>query len=429
MRTQRGNKRPATRRSLRQETVGAGARSISPTAGLPGPLTPAQTVGQFFRATRQAQDLSQEQLASLTRGHPGHVSRAMISAIERGVHMPGVEVLLTLAQTLHVSPNEVIERLEMSRGAEIETAGLTPEEADRLASNAFWAGDHRRAAAYYDAMLRQLAAEPDDGSVERRHRIATLEVRRGTALRRCGVTTTSRSAIERAIALTDDAPELQAQAYVVLVALLVQLGCLPLARDAAERAVQLASDCDARTRGWAWIEKGEVLVASRMFREARAAFLEARRQVRIAGDRRHEIHVEGNIGACLHGMGNLTQARGRYVKAVELARKYEVPAAESLWLLELARVSFDEGKLDQADHCAQAALRVAKASEHLLTCFRAEWLRHRIHREQRPDEPDRHRLAYLRRLYTRLEPHRGIEEINEFRSTHCNPSRTEKRDS
>jgi len=419
MRTHRGRQRPASRRSHRQDPVSGGVRASTPGRPLSGPLTPAQTVGHFFRATRQAQDLSQEQVAELTRGRPGRVSRAMISAIERGVHMPGVEVLLTLAQTLHISPNEVIERLELCRGIDVETAGLTHEEADRRASKAFWAGDHRHAAAYYDSMLRNLEEQPLDDPNEHRRRVATLEIRRGTALRRCGITTTARSAIEHAIELADGDPDLQAQAYVVLVALLVQLGCLPLARDAADRAVQLAAGCEPRVQGWAWIEKGEVLAASGRFSDARKAFLEARRQVRLADDRNHQIHVEGNIGACLHGMGRPSQARQRYVKAVELAREFEVPAAESLWLLELSRLSLDERNLEQADSYAQASLKIAKAHDQLLTCFRAEWMRHRIHRLQHPDDADRHRLAYLRRLYTRLDQHRGIDEIREFKRAHC----------
>ncbi len=117
-------------------------------------------------------------------------------------------------------------------------------------------------------------------------------------------------------------PEVQAQAYVVLAALLVQLGCLPLARDAADRAVQLSEGAELKVQGWAWIEKGEVLAASKQYAEARKAFLEARRRIRECGDHPHEVTVEGNIGECLRGLGRNDQARARFVKAVELARRY-----------------------------------------------------------------------------------------------------------
>ena len=120
-------------------------------------------------------------------------------------------------------------------------------------------------------------------------------VRRAAALRRCGAMSAARGAVERAISLSDDMPEIQAQAYVVLVALLVHLGCLPLARDAADRAVQLSEQCDLRIQGWAWLEKGEVLAASDRFADAREAFLEARQRVHRSGDRQHQINVEGNI--------------------------------------------------------------------------------------------------------------------------------------
>ncbi len=415
MLTRRGKSSAAMRRTRQGEGPTGAPISAAP---------PAQALGRFFRRSRQAQELSQEQLADLTRGRPGTVSRAMISAIERGVHMPGVEVLLTLSHALHISPNEVLERLELSRGAETNIARLSDEAAEKKASTAFWAGDYRTAAAHYDALLRRYETETLlDDPVEQRRRIATIEIRRGTALRRCGVNSSARAAIERAIALSDDSPELQSQAYVVLVALLVQAGCLPLARDAADRAVALADGCPPQVQGYAWIEKGEVLAASGQFGEARRAFLEARRQVRLAGDRRHQINVEGNLGHCLHGMGSFRQARLRYLKAVELAQRFKVPAAEALWLLELGRLCFDEDKHDAADGYAQASLQIAKSGELLLTCFRAEWLRHRIVLAHNPTDADRHRLAYLRRLYTRLETHRGIGEVVEFRKAHCSPGK------
>lgn len=345
----------------------------------------------------------------------------MISAIERGVHLPGLEVLLTLSQALHIAPNEVLERLELGRGEFVDSAGLSYEEADRRAGECFWAGEHHRAVAYYDAILRHLVENGLPDPAELRRRTATTEIRRAAALRRCGASTAARAGVERAISITDDLPELQSQAYVVLVALLVQLGCLPLARDAAERAVELSRGCPPSVQGWAWVEKGEVLSASGRYAEARAAFLEARRHVRESGNRKHQISVEGNIGICLRGLERPQQARSRYLRAVKLARRFEIPAAEAFWLVELGRLAFDEGRLEQADAYAQAALSTAGADQQRLTRFRAEWLRHQVQRSRDPSDTDRHRVAYLRRLYTRLDQHRGVPEIQEFTRAYCTP--------
>lgn len=385
--------------------------------------TSAESIGLFFRRARESQNLSQEQLAELTRRHPGQVSRAMISAVERGRHLPGLEVLLTLSGALHVSPNEVLERLELSRSGRFDTCNLSFEELESEASRAFWAGDPRKAVSCYDAMLALI----DAGAIESDEPIAKLtavvELRRGTALRRCGATVAARAAIERAIGVADPYPQTQLQAYLVLVALLVQLGCLPLARDAAERCLALADVVDEpRLRGWAWIEKGEVLSAQNDFEGARRAFLEARSLLREAGDFHHLIKVEGNLGSCLRELGRLDQARKRFLEAVQLARRHNVPASESLWLVESGILALDEGNPESADGYARAALQVAKPLDDLLTCFRAEWLRHRIALEKKPDDPDRHRVAFLRRLYVKLEEHRGIEEVAAFRKRYCTRS-------
>jgi tetratricopeptide (TPR) repeat protein len=228
---------------------------------------------------------------------------------------------------------------------------------------------------------------------------------------------------ERAITLSDTLPEIQAQAYLVLAALLVHLGRLPLARDAADRARQIAGDLgDVKLQGWCWIETGEVLAAAGRHAEARGAFLEARRLVRAVGDSHHAIKVEGNIGQCLHELGRHVSARRRYQAAIALARRHKVPASEALWLVELGRLALDRGSPGDADACAAAALRIAKPNEDLLTCFRAEWLRHLVHQKVQSGEHDRHRIAYLKRLYVQLEEHRGVPEIRQFRHVYCSTS-------
>jgi tetratricopeptide (TPR) repeat protein len=347
----------------------------------------------------------------------------MISAVERGRHLPGLDVLLTLSQVLHISPSEVLERLELARVTDLDTAGLSLDELERKASERFWAGDHRCAVACYDAMLRKLEQDGVPGAPgELTLRIARTELRRGAALRRCGATVAARGAVERAISLADGVPQVQAEAYVVLVALLDKLGCGPLARDAAERAVELADQSDdPRVKGWARIEKGVVLMSSGRYAEARRVYVQARQWVRKANDRRHEIHVEGNIAGCLKELDRPQQARKRYLNAVALSRRYGVPSLEAVWLVELGRLALDEGELDEVETYALAALKIAKPAEHLLTCFRAEWLHHQVRLTRRPEDPDRHRVAYLRRLYARLEDHRGIDEIQEFKKAYCNP--------
>ena len=410
-------RRPGTGSPLRSHGRRGTARG-----GMPCVPTPAESIGQFLRRTREGQSLSQEQLAALTDGRPGRVSRATISAVERGRHLPGLEVLLTLSQVLHISPNEVLERLELARVASVDAAELSLDELESRASESFWAGDHRHAAACYDAMLRKLEQDEAGDPRETTLRIARTELRRGTALRRCGATIAARGAVERAISLADGAPQIQAEAYVVLVALLDKLGCGPLARDAAERAVELADQSDdPRVKGWARIEKGVVLMSCGRYDEARLTYVQARQWVRKANDKRHEIHVEGNIAGCLKELGRRQQARKRYLKAVALSRRYGVPSLEAVWFVELGCLALDEGELDGAESYALAALKIARPAEHLLTCFRAEWLRHRVQLRSKPEDPDRHRVAYLRRLYARLEDHRGIPEIQEFKTAYCKP--------
>jgi transcriptional regulator with XRE-family HTH domain len=374
-------------------------------------------VGSFVRSTREAQQLSQHQVAALTRDTPGRVSRAMISSIERGQHLPGLEALAALSHALHFDPMEIFERVDMSMTLPVDLTHSTQDELRRQAEEHYWAGNFRRALAIYDAMLERLILEAPEDPVERARSQARIEINRACALRRCGALAAARGAAERAITVADGEPRLQAEGYIVLVGLLTQQGHPPLARDAAERAVALSRLADGRTQGLALMEQGLVLFRAGAFDEALPVLSEALRLVKVVRDHRHRIHLEGNIALCLEGMGRRRPARTRLMKAVDLAREHAVPVLEASWLIELARLELDDDHIDDAERFADAAQRRAKSIGHELSVFRAEWVRHRVARRRDPQTDDRHRLAYLRRLYVRLKRHEGVPEIREFRDT------------
>jgi tetratricopeptide (TPR) repeat protein len=375
-------------------------------------------VGHFLRATRVSQRLTQEQVAAMTRGSRWQLSRAAISAIERGQNFPGMEAMLALSNVLYVDPKELVERARLSSGVPIDLTDLSCDDLERKAGQLFWAGNFRQALSVYDAMMERLALESAGGAGVPAERIASLEVRRATTLKRAGAVLSAIATAERAIALSAEQPETQAQAYVVLAGLQAQRGNLPLASDAAERAIQLAErSTNERLQGWAWNVKAKALYLSRRFEEARDAYLEAHRLARSSGDTAHLTHTEGNVGMCWLELGDLSQAQERIERALELAREHRQPALEAAWLVELGKIALQRNVLDRAVERAEAALRIAKPREDYLTIFCSEWLKHLVLLRSHPDRPDTQRLRYLRRLYLHLDQHEGVEEIQQFKET------------
>ena len=135
------------------------------------------------------------------------------------------------------------------------------------------------------------------------------------------------------------------------------------------------------------------------------------------------VHIEGNIGSCLLAMGKIEHARERFAAAVDLARKHREPALEASFLIELGGVELAKGDLDKSAGHAEAALRIAKPADHVLTIFRAEWLKHKVASTRDPEVSDRHRLAYLRKLHGWLGDHRGVEAVREFEESTLAPTR------
>ena len=263
-------------------------------------------------------------------------------------------------------------------------------------------------------MFERLTLDPPKHRQELLRLRARIEINRAVTLRRCSAVKAAHASAQRAIQDSQDDPGLQAEAYMVLASLLSHGGLSVLAMDAVSRAIDLAKNANEKILGQAWTQRGDILFRCGDFEEARTSFLQAIPLARRARDHYNLVKLEGNVGACLFDLKRYDQARKRFVKAIDLARKYDDPAAEAFWLVELGRLALAEGKLDDADQQAHAALRIAKPKEHLLTTFRAEWLRHLVVRERDPKKADRHRLAYLRKLYLRVKEHRTLNAVTEF---------------
>lgn len=324
--------------------------------------------------------------------------------------------MLALSNVLFVNPQDLIERARLATAVPVDVTGLSFEKLNDKATKHFWDGEFREAVSIYDALLEMMVLEEQPGAVAR-EKLARLEVSRATALRRTGALCAAVTSAERAISLSTDFPSVQADGYVVLAGLQCDRGHLPLAGDAAQRAIDLSAGADLRTQGWAWVVKASTLYLSARYDEAREAYLEARARAVAANDLKHQTHIEGNIGMCWQALGKLAEARTWVRRAVELARQEDQPALEASWLVELGKIAVCERRHDEADGFAQAALRIAKAIEHQITMFRAEWLRHRIVRLKDPEQSDRHRLAYLRKLFLQIDQYEGVEEVREFRQS------------
>jgi transcriptional regulator with XRE-family HTH domain len=373
----------------------------------------AQTVGSIFRAARRRQGLSQYQLADLT-DRKAPVSRGAISDIERGRNLPSLEHLVSLSAALQIEPAEVLERLRLAVAPPIDLTTLPVDELRNRARELFWSGEYRTALGFYDAIFERIVLEPPADENARRGLLAGVEIDRAATLRRCGALRAAAASAKRAIEIAEGIPAVQARAYTVLASLESHEGNLTLALTLVEQAIAVGGQGDDRTVGLCWNQKGNILHKLRAYKDAHQAFLESRKLLRGTHDYHSLLNAEGNIGSCLIELGSLDRGRRQLIKAVELARTHGDRAMEASWLVELAALAFREEKLDEADHRATEALRIAKPPEKALTAFRAEWIRHRVVTARKPGSADSRRMQKLHRLYGQVREHKSIDAVAEF---------------
>jgi transcriptional regulator with XRE-family HTH domain len=81
----------------------------------PGRTTVENGFGRYLRTQRQLAQLSLRQLGALAK-----VSDAYLSQIERGLHLPSVGIIRSLAESLQISTEDLL----------AQAAGVDPDEAD-----------------------------------------------------------------------------------------------------------------------------------------------------------------------------------------------------------------------------------------------------------------------------------------------------------
>ena len=68
-------------------------------------------LGEFIRAQRQLAQLSLREMAAMTS-----VSNAYLSQVERGLHQPSLKVLQAIADALHLSTEQLLNRAGWATG-------------------------------------------------------------------------------------------------------------------------------------------------------------------------------------------------------------------------------------------------------------------------------------------------------------------------
>ena len=108
--------------------------------------------GQYLRAQRQLSQLSLRQLAGLAK-----VSDAYLSQIERGLHLPSVGIIRSLAESLKISTEDL---LAQAAGVSPE-GGTVPGTADAIRDDPRLDEPQKNALlAVYRSMVGEVDAEP-----------------------------------------------------------------------------------------------------------------------------------------------------------------------------------------------------------------------------------------------------------------------------
>lgn len=245
---------------------------------------------------REAQRLTQDEVAALSATGPWPISRGEISSIERGRHIPSLTSLIALSRVLGFDAREALERVEAEPPFAPELGPLPMHALSARADERSAAGDFRGALAYLGEMQARAQLDPLADERVRSQRRAEIELRSARERLRAGAILAARTSAEHAINLAVDSPGLQSDGYRALTDALVDLENHQMAIDAADRAVGLAEGLDERSFFRALMAKGRALRKAGRYDRARSAYLEARKRPGAARQDEATGLVEAQIG-------------------------------------------------------------------------------------------------------------------------------------
>ncbi len=381
-----------------------------------GDSASASAVGAALRASRRALGLSQHQVSDLTAEYGIPVSRSAICDIERGCNLPGIESLVSLCNVLQLDLRELVDRIVSPMQLAGDVAQSSIPELKRRVSLLYWNGQYRAMAAVCSVLLARIEAEPLSEPKDQQRLCVRIELSRSAALRRTGRFQAAEVAVRRSLHFAAGNIDFQADCLLSLARLHTDQAIYPLAQAESDLAIRLAERGGSlRILAFAWAARAQYLHATLRLEEAAEANRRSRDYAIQVGDERLQAGAEGSLGSCLLDLGHPSAAFKRCAGAVELARKGGDRNGEATWQIETGFVALSLETPDEAERRAAAGLRIARNCDNLTTVFRGIWLQHRISRRRNSLKPDRHRIAYLKRLYPRVAGHKNVDVIREFR--------------
>jgi tetratricopeptide (TPR) repeat protein len=370
-------------------------------------------LGRFIKECRTSLGYTSRKVEEVTRTRPGlsAISHSNLLAIEKGVHVPTFDKILTLSLIFNVPTSHFEDQLKRDmQGGEDRAPSLPSDSLLTLGMAALAEGEHGRALEHFIEAYTAALAEQARAVPEAAERLAEARLQAANCRARLGLVRIAKEDLEAILGDEATPPGIVVRANFLLAELHRELSNLRLALLHARAALDLvpASDPSARSRtlrakfcntlGNILDERGESPAAL-------SAYDEAYRLFEQLGDRRACGLVARNIGETHLRRQDFPAATRRLEEGLAVARESLDRRGAAYGLVNLARVHFLQGENERARERAREAKDLAQAESYQDVLFSSTFYLWRISEIQGQPSLTRvfaDRLAVLqRKLETR----------------------------
>ncbi len=373
----------------------------------------SQRLSGFLQDLRAKQNLTLMDIQERSKRYEEKVNFDYLSRVERGILLPSLPKLLTLARIYKISPAIFFDLIEIGQHEKLKPAIDDYKECKAYGIRCAEHGDLDKAIGAFGRCVEIISKEKE---IRKKGKLMSeIFLCSGIALRQMGKLSLAKEDLEKAIKNRTISVSMKMRVLNELANVYIDQDNLFLAELCVDEALKLARrEDDLSIVATANCTKANGLVRAGSFEEADLCYREAIKIYEKRKDVPNLITTSNNIGNCLVKMGKPEESVPILEKSRLLAEKEGTKRSHTIALINLGDAYRLMKKRDKAKLFLMEASTIAREYEYVKSIFLSAFYLWKIAREEKDERNEQEYFLTLKFYRTKVQE--TFEELKEFDS-------------
>jgi len=382
-------------------------------------ITRSKKLADFLSDLRLKNDFTLLDVQERSKSYREKVNFDYLSRVERGLLLPSLPKLLTLARVYRISPSVFFDLIEIGECEKIKPDIHDYEECKAYAINCADHGNIDKAIGAFGRCVEIVRG--DKNLKNKEEKLSDIYLCSAIALRLKGKLTLAKEDLERAIQNRKISPPLKMRILNEFANIYLEQDNIALAENFADAALRLAKEKkDAVTIGTAYCTKANVLRRFGAYEECKFHLRRALGLFEATKNTPNLVSAYINLGDCLVKMNQPEQALRVLEKGKLLTEKERLMRQHGMILVNIGDAYRHLQMFDKAKFFLMEANRISREHEYAKSAFYANFYLWKIAIEEKDKFSEKECLMSLKFYRTKIQE--MFDEVREF-DAHLNSTK------